>query len=105
MTTLLFKNMVFEKGRTNVTIRKGTKWDGERGEVTIREANGIRLLKGEIIDTHVMRLCDIPMIILSLGHDPTCRDLAGLFAGMNEVYPCIYWEEIVTAVLFNIKED
>jgi hypothetical protein len=104
MDILEFQNPVFinaSRQSPQLTVRRGTKWDGKKGEVWI-PINGNEVRCANIIDTVVMRCCDIPAIALVDEHDPICRDYTGLVSTLKTVYRGFKEEEIVTLVYFTM---
>jgi hypothetical protein len=89
---LLFNNPVFHAG-INLTVRRGTKWDGIK-EAYIEDV-GIREIK-----TRSFRFFDLDDTDLKNEHDASCRDYQGLLKEMRQVYPGFSENEIVTLVEF-----
>jgi len=89
MRVLLFDgNNVHEEGKTQVTIRRGTKWsDLQIGtEVGIRALGGNTIKVATVSFIHRCSLEDIPQWLLDMEHDPVCRSRGGLLGELTRVY-------------------
>ena len=102
MKTLKFTNPVFNFG-LNVTVRRGDKWLDVCIPETVMVADTKRGDIGEVLVVGKMfiQLNLIPAPILSLEHDPRCRDREGLLAEMQETYEGLQPDEKVTVLLFD----
>ena len=107
--TLAFRNAIFRQGRLNLTVRQGDRWLGKTGPVELANASGKKVVgQGRIIDTVYVEsyqaMKDRESTLLSLEHDPACRQWYGLTRAMREAYPDFKVEEGVTLVLFMVQE-
>lgn len=110
MHSLNFNNPVFHEG-LNVSVRRGLKWYYRLELTTPRHP--VRLTTGRYtpirgkeighLEARVFRCCDIPLELLSMEHDPACRTRRGLQRGMEEAYPGFDRREIVTVVIFEVR--
>lgn len=91
MRELLFANPTFLKG-LNLTVRNGTKWATlQPGEpVLVRAPDGppITVVRAIAAQTVTPTGADREWIerALEFEHDPECRNLAGLYTGLNAAY-------------------
>jgi hypothetical protein len=91
---LQFNNPVFTPNEINVTVRRGIKWSGTRGNVS---ATGKSVC---ITDTKIIRFVDINQLDMSKEHDPDCREYGKLLEVMEKTYAGFDEKEIVTVVYF-----
>lgn len=100
---MLFSNPCMKTG-INLTVRRGTKWDGEKGVVefgkSVSTSHTQILGHIRISNTQVFSFRDIPDTYLEFEHDKNCENKNDLFQIMNEVYTDFRWNEIVTLVWF-----
>lgn len=99
---LKFENPVFNEG-TNVSVRRGVKWDYAPRTVALADLDG-NILGWVEIQTKVMRFCDLLGTDIVNEHDPDCRTLGGLSRSMQKVYPGFRSQEVVTVVSFEYHE-
>lgn len=88
---LIFSNPVFQKG-VNATVRLGDKWFQKVGPEDIVEIYAhdaetrSYLFDAFIVDTFLVKICDIDVDLLEHEHDPRCREPEGLLAELRRVY-------------------
>lgn len=103
---LLFKNAVFNEG-VNATVRLGDKWFSSIAPEDIVEVYALGaesrryLFDAFIVQTYLMRLCDVDEDLLEHEHDPRCREPQGLLEELRRVYgENVSPRHMVTIILF-----
>lgn len=124
MRTLLFQNNVHntekveipgdEKPRAvNLTVRKGLKWSDLKVGDTImlretynRADEDSTVRYATIYDVKVISFADLMNYprMLKLEHDPECQTYKGLFETMRRVYDGFLQHELVTLVMYELRE-
>lgn len=106
MQKIQFKNPVFLNGQ-NVTCRKGIKWGMFQGsELEVVETGHEEHVWGyaKIKDIKIMPFESITDNMITNEHDPSCRDISGLFQAMVDVYPRFISKELVTLIYFDYEK-
>lgn len=124
MFELRFANFgtIEESKEPLLTVRRGTQWDGTKGERVLVTNRVLRLLRSgkqeerqvpigyaRILETKIMRFLDLQDSDLWLDHDPVCRTVNGLHCTLSNYYdnyPFVLFDrrEIVTLVYFEMLE-
>lgn len=91
----------FRRG-LNLTVRRGDKWHGKRGSIMLTDVDGDVVEQGFVEETMLIRFLDIKAQWLGFQHDPSCRDLPGLYDRLKVVYPDFNAAEGVTCVFFRV---
>ncbi len=113
LPVMLFGAFVFRDG-LNITVRKGTGWDGVTGVVSAQSTDGESGQSIRIIDTLVTPFSELNegkalFGLIQFEHDPHCRTSpSSLFQVMRQCYPPatptssddFSWEDVVTIVFF-----
>lgn len=99
---LTFAEPVFEFG-LNLTVRQGDKWYGFKGDIDCDDVVGNLIMRTTVEETQLIRFLAIPAELLRFEHDPTCRNLPGLYRALLHVYPDFTADQTVTLVFFRTK--
>lgn len=100
---LKFHHPIFLNG-LNMTIRRGTKWDGNLGLIWAETDTGTYIGPANVKFTQVMKFDEIEAHIHNFNHDPDCRTRKGIFKELCELYEAFDVKEIVTLVWFEMME-
>lgn len=99
---LQFREFVFRTG-VNVTVRRGCKWSGFKGEVVLAstgEPQEIR--RGEIHSTIAYKFEDIPHKLVAGYHSAGVSSRARLYSILAAMYSDFDDLEIVTVIIFKV---
>lgn len=99
---LTFGHAHFHRG-LNLTVRRGDKWYGFRGEIDVDDVVGNVLMRTTVEETLLMRFLDIPAPLLTFEHDSACRTMGGLYYTLLDMYPDFTAAEAVTLVFFRTR--
>lgn len=98
-----FANPQFRPG-VNVTVRDGVKWDMKVDRLPktfeIGQTDGPTVGRAWIIGKMVVPAQSIPLEVLLLNHDPSCREPDGLVRGMRAAYGPTWNPSSQVTVLF-----
>ncbi len=101
---LKFHHPIFLNG-LNMTIRRGTKWDGRLGLIWAETDKGEYIGPAQIRFTQVMKFDEISSHLHKFNHDPDCRTKAGVLNELCGLYEAFDVKEIVTLVWFRMGTD
>ncbi len=99
MRKLKFANPLFEDG-LNLTVRKGDKSHGKKGNIRLTDVKGNFKRVALISHTMFGNFSNLNDMLLEHEHDPECRTVDGLFKAMKEVYPGFKRTDDITLVFF-----
>lgn len=97
---LEFSNPVFNDG-INVTVRRGTKWNGV--DMAYVQLGGTHRHGPVILHTRSIEFNKLTDADVMHEHDPSCRTVAGLAVEMKRVYPEFAETDVVTLVTFMMR--
>lgn len=107
MHKLLFGNPVFDLP-VMTTCRSGEKWYdalNQHDRFEICDVNGNPIGKvGCVIGLDIVAWDELDDAMVADNHDPSCRTLAGLEAGMDAAYPGGWDRDTLTLITFSLED-